>query len=181
MFASGMFATSSNTDNGASPVEQTVDDICEKERELFAERSKDAHAGSHPMDGLLGFWAKEGKALFSNMARIARSLLSVPASWVVLERDFSTAGRVITGPRSRLDGGFAEMVLFLNGNREHMPKEVQALSTDQGMRAVPRRLSHPSEEAASLSAGEIDVVEGSGGGDDYAAESHAIDVLEATE
>ena len=50
------------------------------------------------------------------MARGARVLLSVPASSAVLERDFSTAGRLLTGACSRLDGAYTEMVLFLNGN-----------------------------------------------------------------
>ncbi|CAN0357265.1 unnamed protein product, partial [Hapterophycus canaliculatus] len=35
--------------------------------------------------------------------------------------DFSTAGRLITGPRSRLGGAYTEMVLFLNGNQEYIP------------------------------------------------------------
>ncbi|CAN0388451.1 unnamed protein product, partial [Hapterophycus canaliculatus] len=47
--------------------------------------------------------------------------LSVPASSTVLERDFSTTGRLITGPRSRLGGAYTEMVLCLNGNQEYIP------------------------------------------------------------
>ncbi|CAM9430867.1 unnamed protein product, partial [Ectocarpus sp. 8 AP-2014] len=50
----------------------------------------------------------------------ARVLLSVPASSAVLERDFSTAGRLITGARSCLSAAYVEMVLVLNGNQEYI-------------------------------------------------------------
>ena len=59
------------------------------------------------------------------MTRVARVLLSVPASSsAVLERDFSTTGRLITGSRSSLSATYAEMVMFLNENIEHIPIEV---------------------------------------------------------
>ena len=87
------------------------------------------------------------------MARVARVLLSVPASSAVLERDFSTAGRLITGSRSSLSAAYAEMVLFLNGNQDHIPIEVPALSAEQALQAVPRRLSNPTAEVVALSAG----------------------------
>ena len=70
------------------------------------------------------------------MARVARVLLSVPASAAVLERDFSTAGRLITGSRSRLAGEYVEMTLFLNGNKEYIPVEVPSLSESQMKEAV---------------------------------------------
>ena len=85
------------------------------------------------------------------MARVV--LLSVPASSAVLERDFSTAGRLITGSRGSLSAAYAEMVMFLDGNIKHIPSEVPALSTEQALQAVPRRLSNPKAEVAALSAG----------------------------
>ncbi|CAN0032778.1 unnamed protein product, partial [Sphacelaria rigidula] len=85
------------------------------------------------------------------MARAARVLMSVPALSAVLERDFSTAGRLITGSRSRLDSAYAEMVLFLHGNHEYIPVKVPALSTEQALQAVPRRLSDPRPEIEGLS------------------------------
>ena len=88
------------------------------------------------------------------MARVARVLLSVPASSAVLKRDFSTAGHLITASRSSLSAAYAEMDMFLNGNIEHIPTEVPALSTEQALQAVPRRLSNPKAEVAALSAGE---------------------------
>ena len=88
------------------------------------------------------------------MARVARAVLSVPASSAVLERDFSTAGRLITGSRSSLSAAYAEMVMILNGNVEHIPIEVPALSTEQALQAVHRRLCNPNAEVAAFSAAE---------------------------
>ena len=44
--------------------------------------------------------------------------------------------------------------MFLKGNIEHTPIKVPALSTEQALQAVPRRLSNPKAEVAALSAGE---------------------------
>ena len=88
------------------------------------------------------------------MARVARVLLSVSASSAVLERDFSTVARLITGSLRSLSAAYAEMVMFLNGNIDHIPIEMPALSTEQALPAVPRRLSNPTAEVAALSAGE---------------------------
>ena len=105
----------------------------------------------YPVGDLLVFWAKGGKSIYPKMARAARVLLSVPASSSVLERDFSTVGRLLTGARSRPDAAYTEMVLFLNGNQEHIPQEVPALSTQQAVQAVPKRLSDPRSETECLS------------------------------
>ena len=110
----------------------------------------------YPTEDLLAFWANEGRALYANMARAARVLLALPASSAVLERDFSTAGRLITGNRSKLGAAFVEMVLFLNGNQEYIPMEVPVLSKDQESKAVPERLSNPTK-TEQLSAGEVAV------------------------
>ena len=75
-----------------------------------------------------------------------------PASSAVLERDFSKAGRLVTG--SRRSGAYAEIVLFLNGNQHHVPIEMSILSPEQALRAVPRRLSNLKAEMEAFSAGE---------------------------
>ena len=80
-------------------------------------------------------------------------LLSVPASSTVLERDFKTAGRLMTEARSRLHNAFAEMVLFLNGNKEIVPHEVPRLTTEQATEVMPRRLASPCAETDTLSLG----------------------------
>ena len=89
-----------------------------------------------------------------NMARVARVLLSVPAYSAVLERDFSRAGRLITGSGSGPSAAYAEMVMFLNGNIEHFPIEVPALSPEQALQAVLRRLSNSKAGVAAVSADE---------------------------
>ena len=173
-----MFGSGTNADGGSGngPTVLTVEEVCEQEFQRFQERFKDTRVADYPMEEHLPFWAKKGKALYPNMARVAQVLLSVPGSLGVLERDFSTAGRLITGPRSRLNGGHPEMVLFLNGNQEHMPTEVPALSTEQGLEAVPKRLSNPRKEAESLSLGQVVQDDN---GDDYAEEIVELDVMES--
>ncbi|CAN0460221.1 unnamed protein product, partial [Ectocarpus fasciculatus] len=79
------------------------------EFDRFCERFKNTPAKAYPLRSLLSFWAGEGQSLYPNMARAARVLLSVPATSAVLERDFSTAGRLLTPSRSRLAGECVEM------------------------------------------------------------------------
>lgn len=50
---------------------------------------------------------------------------------MVVERDFSTAGWLSKGSRSRLDAAFNQMVLFLNGTLADIPSEVRVL-TEEG-------------------------------------------------
>ena len=77
-------------------------------------------------------------------------LLSVLASpTVVLERDFSTAGRLVTAAYSRLDTANAETVLFLDGSKEIIPHVVPRLTNEQVTEAMPRWLT----ETDTLSAG----------------------------
>lgn len=66
------------------------------------------------------------------MARSARVLLSILASSAVLERDFSAAGKLIAGSRSRLDATFTQMVLFLNGTLGGIPAEVAVMVVEGG-------------------------------------------------
>ena len=44
--------------------------------------------------------------------------------------------------------------MFLNGNIEHIPIEVPALSSEQALQVVSRRLSNPKADVAALFAGE---------------------------
>lgn len=156
LLASGVFGggSSAGSDNGG-PIVLTTKEVCLDEFQRFLSRFKDTSVADYPTEDLLQFWASEGQALYPNMARVARVLLSVPASSAVIERDFSTAGHLATGTGSRLSGGHAEMVLFLNGNKECIPAEVPALSFEKGLQAVPTRLSNPSRATESLSMGEV--------------------------
>ena len=57
----------------------------------------------------------------------------VSVSSAVLERGFSTAGRLVTGSRSSLTAAYAEMVMFLNRNQYHIPIEAPTLSPEQDL------------------------------------------------
>ena len=181
MADSGLFGDDSEGDgNGdnTGPCKLTLREVCQQEFDRFQERFKSTKAKDYPLSVLLSFWAGEGRALYPNMARVARVLLSVPASAAVLERDFSTAGRLITGSRSRLAGEYVEMTLFLNGNKEYIPVEVPSLSESQMKEAVPRRLTNPRAEVAALSTGVEDVVPvvvfDANINDEYAAEATSV-------
>ena len=166
MADSGLFSDGSEDEaDNTGPSELTLRDVCQQEFDGFQGRFTDARSTDYPMGALLSFWAGGGRSPYPNMARVARVLLAVPASSAVLERDFSTAGRLIIGSRSRLAGEYVEMTLFLNGNQEYIPVEVPALSTQQVREALPRRLTNPRAEVAALSTGTEDVVDDANIGD----------------
>ncbi|CAM9220072.1 unnamed protein product, partial [Hapterophycus canaliculatus] len=125
---------------GGEPSQPTLLQACQQEFDRFQERFSGALLKDYPVGDLLEFWASSGQAVYPHMARVARVLLSVPASSAVLEKDFSTAGRLVTGPYSRLSAPYVEMVLFLHANQEHIPLDVPELSSDQAIKAMPRRL-----------------------------------------
>ncbi|CAN0496206.1 unnamed protein product, partial [Ectocarpus sp. 8 AP-2014] len=138
LLKSGVFGgskSSSSRDDG--PREVTMREVCQEEFDRYIARFVETTVEEYPIEVLLEFWRGEGQALYPKMARAARVLLSVPASSAVLERDFSTAGRLITGARSRLNAAYVQMVLFLNGNQEYIPLEVPVLSKADGIKAVP--------------------------------------------
>ena len=157
LLASGVFGGSSSSKTDKKwPAVLTMREVCQHEFDRFQQRFEGACVDDYPVGDLLEFWTKEGRSLYPNMARAARVLLSVPASSAVLERDFSTAGRLITESRSKLDAAYAEMVLFLNGNQEYIPQEVPALSTEQALQAVLKRLSEPRPEIERLSSADAE-------------------------
>ncbi|CAM9189703.1 unnamed protein product, partial [Sphacelaria rigidula] len=100
---------------------------------------------------MLQHWSSEGSRTYPHVARAARVLLSITASSAVLERDFRTAGRLITGCRNRLDAAYNEMVLFLHRSYADMPDEAPMLSDAQPLAAVPERLSNSSGSTSKLS------------------------------
>ena len=178
---SGLFGDDSEGDgdsDNTGPCKRTLREVCQQEFDRFQERFKSTKPKDYPLSVLLSFWAGEGRALYPNMARVSRVLLSMPASAAVLERDFSMAGRLITGSRSRLAGEYVEMTLFLNGNNEYIHVEVPSLSESQMKEAVPRRLTNPRAEVAALSTGVEDVVPvvvfDANINDEYAAEATSV-------
>ncbi|KAK1875685.1 putative AC9 transposase [Dissostichus eleginoides] len=61
-------------------------------------------------------WWKEHATRFPNVAHIARLILSIQASSAASERDFSTAGFVVSERRSQLKPGTVDDILFLHSN-----------------------------------------------------------------
>ena len=87
------------------------------------------------LDALPVFWATEGARKSPVIARDAQVLLGVLALSAVLERDFSTAGRL-----SRLDAAYVE-ICFLNGNYNMVLVEVKSFA--HATRSIPKRLTNP--------------------------------------
>ncbi|KAF3840348.1 hypothetical protein F7725_019065 [Dissostichus mawsoni] len=69
-------------------------------------------------------WWKEHATRFPNVAQIACSILSIPASSAASERDFSTAGFVVSERRSQLKPGTVDDILFLH-TTQVSPSELQ--------------------------------------------------------
>ena len=63
----------------------------------------------------LSWWGKN-QDRFPIIARLAKSLLCVPATSVPSERVFSTAGDILTAQRASLKGKHVDMLIFLKKN-----------------------------------------------------------------
>lgn len=77
---------------------------------------------------VLQFWGKSGKHAFPYYRHVAQQVYGNQASAAQIERDFSGAGNLLTGKRSRLDTYWVEMALFLYLNQGCIPKIVPAYS-----------------------------------------------------
>lgn len=89
------------------------------------------------------FWRKHGNSVAPWIKHVAQAILGVPASAAVLERDFSVAGQVISRKRGSLDPANVEMLLFLRGAYDFVPKEIPELSSEEVQKAIPDRLTDP--------------------------------------
>lgn len=63
------------------------------------------------------FWWKKHENVYSNVAKLAKYYLCIPAASVASERHFSAAGRHITKSRNRLKPSTNNTLLFVNANR----------------------------------------------------------------
>lgn len=140
---SGMFTTEP----------KSIRQVCEDEFDAFLAMGANETIATSPLSLTVAYWEGQGSRQYPNMSRAARVLLSVPASSAVLEKDFSSTGRLGTGSRSRLDVAYSEMVLFLHGSKEFIPEDVPVLSAVQAEKAVPSRLLDPCDEVAKISGG----------------------------
>lgn len=127
--------------------------VCEDEFDAFLAMGANETIATIPLSLTVAYWGGQGSRQYPNMSRAARVLLSVPASSAVLERDFSSTGRLGTAFRSSLEAAYSEMVLFLHGSKELIPEDVPVLSAVQAEKAVPSRLLDTCDEFAKLSGG----------------------------
>ena len=61
-------------------------------------------------------WWSANEELYPKIAAVARQFLSIPATSVLSERQFSAAGRLTTKIRSRLDPERVDTLIFLFKN-----------------------------------------------------------------
>ena len=64
---------------------------------------------------LVLWWRNIGSRLFPSLAKVARSVLGIPASSTSSERDFSSAGLIITPRRNSLDPEHVNELLVVRG------------------------------------------------------------------
>lgn len=79
---------------------------------------------------------------------MARSILAVPCSAAVLERDVDEYGGLSTGRQHRhgesaLDRGYGEMAMLLCAAFDSIPTDVPRLSREAAEEAIPRRFRDP--------------------------------------
>ena len=78
----------------------------------------DAYLVSSSVDAsdcdLLAYWSNKDK-VWRRLAKVARGLLSVPASSTSSERSFSLAGNTLDDRRSRLSPEVVDSLMFLHG------------------------------------------------------------------
>lgn len=115
------------------------------------------------------YWRDHGHALSPDNRSVAQCVLGAPASAAVLERDFCIAGQMVSRHRASLDPAYVEMLLFLRGAIDHIPREISKLTDEQAAAAIPRRL----RDAATVN--EVRVLYSCPEEDDYPEEEDDLD------
>lgn len=91
-------------------------------------------------DAACQFWETHGYRLGPALKLVAQSVLGVPPSVAVLERDFLVPSQVISRKRRPMDGGMAEVLLFLRAQYQDILNDVPQLSEAETRDAIPLRL-----------------------------------------
>lgn len=93
-----------------------------------------------PFEEVLLWWANHGCKKFRWLSHVARSVLGHPATAVAIERDFSMVGQMLSPRRSRLDAVYAEILMYLNVNLDHIPTYIPEIRTKEAHHHLPTRL-----------------------------------------
>ena len=124
-------------------IERSVNEEVERfQKELL--RKKD-----FPLNTLAQFWRDWGRKHFTHMSYIAQQVIGHQASSAQIERDFSAAGRLLSGRRSRMDSNWAEMQLFLNANFERIPHEIPSISSKSIRKHLPKSFTARDDDLAA--------------------------------
>lgn len=88
---------------------------------------------------VLSFWKRQhDQGNFRLLSLVARVLFSMPSSSAQIERDFGTAGRMVTPQRSSLSPYNVDMATFLNCNRDYVDiTQCPKLSTNAAGERLP--------------------------------------------
>ena len=108
------------------------------------------------------------------MARVARVLLSVPASFAVLKSDFSTSGHLNTGSRSSLSVAYMKIVMLSAETWNTFSLKCRLSQRSRRSRLYLAVSPNPTAEVTALSAGESGSADQAGvvaAYDEYAGEA----------
>lgn len=89
----------------------------------------------------IGYWARQGKLHFKHLRSVAQQAFGNQASAAQIERDFGGWGQLLSSRRSRLDGFYVEMLLFLHLNFDKIPVAVPAFTTASIPTFIPKRFT----------------------------------------
>jgi hypothetical protein len=77
----------------------------------YRNETSSIHIGDNPL-----MWWKFNETSFPLLAKLAKMLLTIPATSVPSERVFSTAGEVVSAQRASLTGENVDILIFLKKN-----------------------------------------------------------------
>lgn len=72
-------------------------------------------------------WWRVNEGRFPHLAPLAKEYLAIPATEVVSERIFSTAGQTVSKLRARLDGDTVDKIIFLHKNAKTNARQLSAV------------------------------------------------------
>ncbi|CAM9478486.1 unnamed protein product, partial [Sphacelaria rigidula] len=91
-------------------------------------------------ENALKWWRDCGTREFRWLSHVARSVFGHPATAAAIERDFSSAGHMLTPQRSRLDALYAEILMHLNLNYDSIPNYIPEIPQTQVFKYLPARV-----------------------------------------